>query len=80
MTIGLVFIWKVLQGAIDSLDKKQEEKYRHSPEYASFRQNHGLLGRKWGSSKSAVSVIDDTTVNNEAITDKVDKEHAEKET
>jgi len=48
MTVGFGFISKVLQGAIDSLDEKQDEKYGNLPEFAAFKRSHGLLGRKWG--------------------------------
>ena len=45
-TIGYVFITTVLRGSICSMSNQHWQKYGHLPEYAEFRQTHGLLGQK----------------------------------
>ena len=47
MVLGFVFICKILQGAIVSLDEKQEQKFGHLPAYVAFRESHGLWGPTW---------------------------------
>ena len=52
MVFGFGFILKVLQGATESLDERQEEKYGDVPEYVQFRESHGFFGpHSWGRSK-----------------------------
>ena len=44
MTIGLVFISLVLQGAAEFVGARQLEKYGHDPGYLQFCDNYGALG------------------------------------
>jgi steroid 5-alpha reductase family enzyme len=46
-TLGYGFITTVLGGSIRSMSNKHIQKYGHLPEYASFRQTHGVWGPKW---------------------------------
>lgn len=45
-TLGYGFILTVLRGSIQSMSNKHWQKYGHLPEYAIFRQSHGLVGPK----------------------------------
>jgi len=45
-TLGYGFITTVLRGSIQSMSNKHWQKYGHIPEYATFRQSHGLMGPK----------------------------------
>ena len=45
-SLGYGFITTVLRGSIQSMSNKHWQKYGHIPEYATFRQSHGLMGPK----------------------------------